>query len=140
MFRITDEPIHDQPLREELANPESGAVVSFEGRIRNHNNGKTVQKLTYQIYPELARNEMQKIYEEAQDRYDIINMGCVQFEGELDIGETGIWIGVSAAHRKDAFSACQYIIDEVKSRLPIWKKEDYEEGESGWVNCPKSHR
>ena len=72
---------------------------------------------------------------EAAERFPIENASCIHRVGELDIGDLAVWVGVSAGHRDEAFKACRYIIDEIKHRVPVWKKEHYEGGDSGWVNC-----
>lgn len=136
MFEVRETKINGSEEKRTILDAEAGAVVVFEGRIRDHNEGREVERLEYQVYEELARNEFENIVHEAENQFDFIEASCVQFEGMLEVGETGIWIGVSAAHRKEAFQACQYLIDEIKKRLPIWKKEYYREGDSGWVNCP----
>jgi len=87
----------------------------------------------------LAVNEAGKIIAEARSRFDIYDALCVHRAGRLEIGDIAVWVGVTAAHRRDAFQAAQFIIDEIKTRLPIWKKETYTDGSSGWVNCAKCH-
>ncbi len=118
------------PLRDEHA----GAYASFEGWVRDHNEGRTVQGLHYEAYVALAEKEGERIIEEALDRFDIVEARCVHRIGELRIGELAVWVGVSAAHRGAAFDACRYVIDEVKSRVPIWKQERYREGDAGWLH------
>lgn len=112
-----------------------GALVSFEGRVRNHNEGRQVLRLDYEGYEALAQKEGERILEEALARFDIVNASCVHRLGSLSLGDVAVWAAASAHHRGDAFAASRYIIDEIKDRLPIWKKEFYADGESGWVNC-----
>ena len=121
-------------LSGELGSATVGAIVTFEGRVRDHNEGRAVNGLTYQAYAELAEAEGARIIEEAQVRFEISRALCVHRTGELGLGELAVWVGVSAAHRGAAFSACRYIIDEVKSRVPIWKREHYVEGEPEWLH------
>ncbi len=109
----------------------------FEGWVRNQNDGREVERLEYEVYEPLAIIEGEKVLDEAQQRFPHINAVCVHRSGLLDIGECAVWVGVSAAHRDEAFKACRFIIDEIKTRLPIWKKEHYVDGDSGWVNCER---
>jgi molybdopterin synthase catalytic subunit len=120
-----------------LAEPGCGALVTFEGWVRNNNDGRDVQALEYEGYEALATREGERIVAEALQRFDVSRAGCVHRLGLLQIGELAVWVGVSAGHRDAAFAACRYIIDEVKSRVPIWKKEFYASGDSGWVNCER---
>lgn len=135
MFKIASDPLNCPELATGLKNPAGGAVVTFEGRVRNHNAGLGVEGLDYQAYVPLAESEGNKILEEARTRFDLIDCDCVHRVGSLGIGEVAVWVGVIAAHRGDAFGACRYIIDEAKKRVPIWKKENLESGESHWVAC-----
>lgn len=135
MFAISDMPIARDQLVESLANEKAGALVTFEGWVRNHNEGRMVERLEYEAFQPLARAEGEKIIDEAIERYGILAAACVHRVGSLAKGEMAVFVAVTAAHRAEAFSACRYIIDQVKSRLPIWKKEHYVDGTSGWVNC-----
>jgi molybdopterin synthase catalytic subunit len=118
-----------------LADPTCGAFTSFEGWVRNHNDGRQVRRLEYEAYESLGLKEGERIIAEACGRFDIVHARCVHRLGSLELGELAVWVGVSAHHRDAAFAACRYIIDEVKHRVPIWKKEHYLDGDSGWVNC-----
>ena len=105
--------------------------------MRDHNEGRTVQRLEYEAFEALAIKEGERIVAEAVARFGVTRAACVHRVGALGIGELAVWVGVSAAHRGEAFAACRYIIDEVKHRVPIWKKEHYTDGDSGWVNCER---
>ena len=122
-------------LSRSLGDEACGALVTFEGRVRNHNDGRTVERLEYEGYEALAAKEGERIVAEALARFDITHARCVHRLGALELGDLAVWVGVSAHHRGEAFEACRYIIDEVKERVPIWKKEFYSGGDSGWVNC-----
>lgn len=135
MFQIVNEPIETILAREQLSNPQAGGFVAFEGWVRNHNEGKSVTALEYEAFEELACKEGNRILEEAKARFDILEAHCIHRVGQLAIGKMAVWVGVCAKHRGAAFEACEYIIDEVKHRVPIWKKEYYTDGDSGWVNC-----
>ena len=133
MFALSENPFDCRKAG--LVNPTAGAYVCFEGWVRNHNEGKAVQSLEYEAYPELAEKEGARILGEAQTKFDILQGACIHRIGHLAIGDVAVWVGVTAQHREAAFVACRYIIDEVKVRVPIWKKEHYTDGDSGWVKC-----
>ncbi len=135
MFKLTDIAIDPSALTKTLRNDAAGAVVSFEGRVRNHNDGRAVDHLVYESYEKLAAKEAEAILKEARERYPVLEAHCVHRVGKLEIGEVAVWVAVASAHRKEAFDACEFIIDSVKHRLPIWKKETYSDGSHEWVNC-----
>jgi molybdopterin/thiamine biosynthesis adenylyltransferase/molybdopterin synthase catalytic subunit/rhodanese-related sulfurtransferase len=136
-FRFSRTAIDVASLRAELADPACGGYTSFEGLVRNHNEGLSVRHLEYEAFEPLAMKEGERIVAEAIKRFGIEHAACVHRIGDLAIGDMAVWVGASARHRDEAFRACRYIIDEVKHRVPIWKKEHYENGDSGWVNCER---
>lgn len=135
MFSLVSEPIDAQTLRQSLEDDRAGAFVAFEGRVRNHNEGRQVLSLEYEAFDELAVCEGLRVVYEAQQRFGILKCCAVHRTGALAIGDIAVWVGVLTAHRAEAFEACRYIIDEIKHRLPIWKKEHYLDGTTQWVNC-----
>lgn len=135
MFKLSKTLIETEQLKASMAADAAGAFVAFEGWVRDRNDGRSVLSLEYEAYEGLAMPEALKIIEECHQKFDIIDAQCVHRTGLLSIGEVAVWVGVTAMHRGDAFKACQYVIDEIKLRLPIWKKETYTDGSSGWVNC-----
>lgn len=137
MIRISKDAIEPEALRQELMNPAAGGFCSFEGWVRNLNEGQTVLRLEYEVYAPLAIVEGEKVLAEAQQKFPHLHAYCVHREGLLEIGDCAVWVGVCSPHRDEAFQACRYIIDQVKVRLPIWKKEHYVDGNSGWVNCER---
>lgn len=136
-FEITNKSLEDKNYREQFFDARVGGVVTFEGRVRNHNEDKDVSSLEYEVYPELAMKEGQRIVAEALEKFDIRNAYCAHREGHLQIGDMAVWVMAASEHRENAFLACQYIIDEVKARVPIWKKEHYVNEEAVWVRCDK---
>jgi molybdopterin synthase catalytic subunit len=138
MFRFADNQIDVSELRRQIGDDAAGAVVVFEGIVRNHNEGKQVTALEYEAYESLGYKEGAAIIDEAKEKFAIIAASCVHRTGVLSVGDMAVVTLVSAAHRVAAFDACRYIIDEVKTRLPVWKKETYTDGTSGWVNCKHS--
>ena len=133
-FRISDAPIDAPALQAGLRDPRAGACASFEGWVRDHNDGRAVDGLRYEAYIALAEAEGTAILAEARQRFDLVEAACVHRIGDLAIGDLAVWVGASAAHRGPAFEACRWIIDEVKARVPIWKHERYAGGETGWLH------
>ena len=137
MIRMTANPIDPDVLRRELFDPAAGAYCAFEGWVRNENDGQTVLRLEYEGYEPVAVTEGEKILAEASKKFPHLQAHCVHRTGMLEIGDCAVWVGVASPYRDEAFHACRYIIDELKQRLPIWKKEHYADGNSGWVNCER---
>ena len=136
-FRFTQTAIDTEDARRELQDLGSGGYVSFEGWVRDQNEGQEVIRLEYEAFQELAVKEGGRIVAEALRRFPVKHALCIHRVGSLGLGDMAVWVGVSSAHRGEAFDACRYIIDEVKHRVPIWKKEHYRSGNSGWVNCER---
>jgi molybdopterin synthase catalytic subunit len=136
-FRFTQTAIDTESARRELQDLGSGGYASFEGWVRDHNEGQEVTGLEYEAFQELAVKEGDRVVAEALRRFPVKHALCIHRVGSLGLGEMAVWVGVSSAHRGEAFDACRFIIDEVKHRLPIWKKERYRNGDSGWVNCER---
>jgi len=134
-FSFSDGPLDPAALQRELRDDTCGGFAAFEGWVRNHNEGHAVTRLEYEAFVPLAEKEGARIVAEAVRRFGVTRAACVHRIGSLGIGDIAVWVGVSAAHRDEAFRACRFIIDEVKHRVPIWKKEHYVTGDSGWVNC-----
>ena len=133
-FRISASAIDVGALQAALRDPRAGACASFEGWVRDHNDGRPVEGLHYEAYVELAQAEGATILDEALRRFDLVDAACVHRTGDLAVGELAVWVGASAAHRDAAFAACRWIIDEVKARVPIWKRERYAGGEADWLH------
>jgi adenylyltransferase/sulfurtransferase len=138
MFHIQSEAINREFFLSQFNNFSSGALIVFEGLVRNHNEGKQVKALEYQIYFELALKEGQKIIQEAKDKFHIHEVFVIHREGYLELGEVAICIGVTSSHRDESYKASRYVIDQIKFRLPIWKKEHYTNQGADWVFC-KDH-
>jgi molybdopterin synthase catalytic subunit len=136
-FRFAQEPIDTAAARRELLDPGAGGFVTFEGWVRDFNEGREVTALEYEAFQALAVKEGERIVAEAGTRFPIRHALCIHRVGALALTDMAVWVGVSATHRGEAFDACRFIIDEVKHRVPIWKKEHYRNGDSGWVNCER---
>lgn len=135
MFSLSSTEIEAAKNTKKMQHASCGAIVTFEGWVRNHNEGRAVTRLDYEAYPELCAHEADIILEEARTKFGCIDVHCVHRTGTLAIGDVAVWVGAISVHRENAFKACQYVIDNVKVRLPIWKKEFYADHDSGWVNC-----
>lgn len=133
-FSLSGSTIDAASLLRDLESEHVGAIVTFEGRVRDHNDGRPVSGLAYEAYAELAEAEGARIIEDALAKFEIEQASCVHGIGELALGDLAVWVGVSAAHRDAAFDACRYIIDEVKARVPIWKREHYVDGDAEWLH------
>lgn len=130
---IQQEPIDIARALASSGTDADGAVVNFIGRVRNNSQGKTVTHLEYEAYSEMARKQLRKIVDEAVARWSLNSCSVVHRSGTVNVGEASILITASAPHRNAAFQAVQYIIDTVKIKVPIWKKEFYSDG-SSWIN------
>jgi molybdopterin synthase catalytic subunit len=127
-FRLTHERIPTQELTEALKAPEDGAVVVFEGIVRNHSHGRQTLYLEYEGYEPMAMRKMEEIGGEVRKKFPIDRLGMIHRLGRVEIGETSVAILVTSAHRRAAFEACRYAIDRLKQVVPIWKKEYFEDG------------
>ena len=134
-FQISAKEIDLRAFRERLQDRSCGAYVQFDGWVRDHNEGQKVLRLEYEVYEAMAVKEGLRIIEEAQEKFGVRNAFAIHRSGLMELCDVAVVVGVSSAHRAEAFDACRYIIDQVKTRLPIWKKEYYESGETEWVNC-----
>jgi molybdopterin synthase catalytic subunit len=130
---VTADPIDVETLAAFVSDPRAGSSVVFNGTVRNHSPGRAdVSRLEYESYGKVATDKIAEIVQEAYDRWPILKVAAVHRVGSLDVGESAVCVAVSSAHRKDSFDACRYIIDELKSRVPIWKKEHWSGG-AEWV-------
>lgn len=132
-FYLTDQPIDIAAMSLELHDPAAGAVVTFDGRVRNHNDGHQVAALEYQAYPALALKVGQRILEEEAKKHGILRVIAKHRTGPLEIGASAVWVGVASAHRGAAFDAARAIMERLKYELPVWKKETYSDGRAEWV-------
>ena len=131
---VTDVPVHIQELSKLVANPHSGAVVTFCGDVRDHDGGKEVASLLYEIHPS-APEQIKLITQSVIGRFEIEKVAVAHRYGDIAIGETAFAVAVSAAHRQAAFDACSAIVNAVKDQLPIWKHQKFTDGTDEWVNC-----
>ena len=137
MFSIHDTPLDITALRQQMADPACGALVVFEGLVRNHHEGRDVEKLHYTHHPVLAQKEGERIVAETMEKFPMVKALAIHRVGTLEIGECAVVILAASAHREAAFEANRYLIDSIKARVPIWKQETYATGEVEWTSpCP----
>ena len=134
MIKITEKPIDIQKVIDTASSLGAGAVNVFIGTVRNTAHNKKVVWLEYEAYEAMAVSEIRKIIDDASHRWPLLGWAVSHRIGTLRPGEVSVVIAVSSPHRKDSFEACQYIIDTLKEKAPIWKKEIFEDGEE-WVSA-----
>jgi|SRR5579859_2948347 len=132
LIRITREPLDRDAIIAAVAHPEAGGIVTFEGVVRNHARGKKIRYLEYDAYAEMAEEQFARIAAEAEQRWGPARIAIWHRIGRLEIGEASVIIVVATPHRAQAFEACRYAIDTLKTTVPIWKKEVAEDG-AEWV-------
>ena len=131
-FRLVDGPLDLAAVVAEVAGEGAGAIATFQGTVRRQSRGRQVIALEYEAYAGMAEKVMAEIAEEVKERYELGEVAIAHRTGRCEVGEVSVAIAVSAAHRQDALSACKDVIDELKERVPLWKKELYEGGEE-WI-------
>jgi molybdopterin synthase catalytic subunit/molybdopterin converting factor small subunit len=131
-FLLSDEPVSLDRVVEEVRSDDAGAIATFTGTTRVHSRGRTVTHLDYEAYEGMAEKVMEEIAESLRAKYQLTAIAIHHRIGRVSIGETSVVIAVSAPHRQDALAACKDAIDELKERVPLWKKEVYEGGEE-WI-------
>jgi len=130
---VTAEPIDLAPLIAAVQAPERGGVASFLGLVRNHHGGRAVLRLEYSAYAPMAEAECARIVAEAEGRWQVA-LALRHRVGSLAVGDVAVAAAAASAHRDEAFAACRYVIEEVKRRVPIWKREYYADGTEVWVD------
>ena len=134
MIKISDQPIDIQACIDAAQSERAGAIDVFIGTVRNHNNAKEVVRLEFETYDVMAVKKMQELANQARERWDIEKIVMIHRKGVLHIGDVAVVIAVSTPHRVASFGACQWLIDTLKTVVPIWKKEIYENGEE-WLEA-----
>ena len=132
LLRLQSDPISVDALLAAVRDPAHGALALFLGVVRDHNRGRRVDHLEYHAYEQMAEDELRRLAEEATAKFGIGALGIVHRTGRLEIGDASVAVAVGAAHRADAIDACRFLIDELKRRAPIWKKEVFDGGEV-WI-------
>jgi molybdopterin synthase catalytic subunit len=134
LAELRDEPLSVDEVMRMVTDPAAGGIAVFTGVVRDHDKNRTVQRLTYSAHPSAAA-ELRRVAGKIAASYDLRAVAVLHRLGTLGIGEIAVIVAVSSPHRGDAFDACRALIDEVKSAVPIWKHQEFGNGESEWVNC-----
>ncbi|MGV0426771.1 molybdenum cofactor biosynthesis protein MoaE [Corynebacterium pyruviciproducens] len=132
--RIRNDSIDVSALAEKVACDEAGAIATFDGRVRNHDHGHVVTKLTYSAHPS-AEKIIAEVCAEIGEKYALHGIAVEHRTGDLAIGDTALGAAVSSSHRHDSFDALTELVDEIKARLPIWKQQFFPDGTYEWSNC-----
>ena len=139
MSFLTDLPIDAASLLRSVERPDRGGITSFIGAVRNHHGGRAVTRLEYSAYGAMAEAECARIVAETEARWPV-TVGLLHRVGRLEIGDVAVAVAVAGDHRDEAFAACRHVIEEVKRRVPIWKREIYEDGSEAWVDPTQAGR
>jgi molybdopterin synthase catalytic subunit len=134
MIELTESEIDYEALTEQVRSPLAGAVCLFLGTVRELTGDRRTESLDYQAYPEMARKTLAKLEADARLRWPLVEVGIVHRLGHLELGAVSVAVAVSSPHRRDAFEACQWIMDTLKQVVPIWKQENWADGTSEWVH------
>jgi molybdopterin synthase catalytic subunit len=137
LILVTTEELDVEAAVRDVADPGAGAINVFHGVVRNTNKGRGVGHLVYEAYAEMAEKVMGAIAIEARERFGLKDCAVMHRTGRLEIGETSLLIAVSSAHRVASFEGCHWLVDEVKKRVPVWKKEIWDDGEE-WIEGPEA--
>ena len=131
--QVTDSVITAEALTSIVKDESAGAVVTFSGDVRNHDKGKGVTSLNYEVHP-TAQSVIEKITNEVVAKHDVVNVAIAHRFGAIPIGESAFVVAVAAAHRAPAFECCEELVERVKAELPIWKYQEFTDGTTEWVN------
>ena len=131
--RITTDPLHEAELVAFVTVPEAGGIVTFSGNVRDHHEGRRVERIDYQVAGPLAESMLGKLVAETLERFDVHRSAAVHRTGVVEVGEASVIVCVSASHRDEAFRAARHLIDRIKQSLPVWKKERFTDGTEAWV-------
>lgn len=133
MIRLRSGPLSLDEAFSAVRRPDCGAICVFAGTARNHHHGKTVTRLSYSAYEEMAERELERLVEETRWRWNLGEIYAAHRTGDVPIGEMSVLVAVSAPHRAEAFEACRFLIERLKKVVPIWKEEFYESGKA-WIS------
>lgn len=137
LIRVTPDVLDTNEAIAAVESPEAGAVNVFLGVVRNNNLGRAVQYLEYDAYPAMAEKVMRELGEEARARFGLEDVAVLHRTGRLEIGEASLLVAVSCGHRAESFEAGHWLVNEIKKKVPVWKKEVWEDGEE-WIEGPES--
>lgn len=132
---LRDEPLSVDEVHHAVADPQAGGIALFVGAVRNRDNGQGVDALAYSAHPTVLQ-QMQSVADAVAARFDVTGLAVVHRVGDLEIGDLAVVAGASAVHRAQAFEACRALIDDLKSTVPIWKHQSFDDGTEEWVGAP----
>ncbi|HEU4951989.1 MAG TPA: molybdenum cofactor biosynthesis protein MoaE [Holophagaceae bacterium] len=138
-IRVQDTPLDAAALAARLTDPRAGALVVFEGRARDHHEGRPVLKLSYEAYAPMAEKELERLRQQAFERFGLLGCAVHHRVGEVPLTEAAVVVATASVHRAEAFQAAAWVMDEIKARVPIWKRETYRDGSEAWVECQHRH-
>lgn len=131
---LVREPIDHAALTDSVRSAQAGAVVSFLGTVREMTGDRRTLALDYDAYPEMAESKMRELVDETRAKWPVVNVAVEHRLGHLELGEISVAVAVSAPHRDQAFEAGRFLIDELKVRVPVWKRENWADGSREWVH------
>jgi molybdopterin synthase catalytic subunit len=132
--RITSDPLCEAELVAFVTVPEAGGLVTFSGNVRNHHEGRAVERIEYEVAGPLAAAKLRELVAETVERFDVHRAAAEHRTGVVEVGEASVIVSVSASHRDEAFLAARHLIDRIKQALPVWKKERFADGTDEWVS------
>lgn len=139
LVRVVAGPLDAEALRQLLTDPRAGALVLFEGRARDHHEGKAVLKLSYEAYAPMAEKVLEDLRRQAIARFGLTGCAIHHRIGEVPLTEAAVLVATASAHRAESFRAAAWAMDEIKDKVPIWKREAYQDGTEAWVECHHRH-
>lgn len=139
LIQVASEPLKADALQEALTDSRAGALVVFEGRARDHHEGRSVASLAYEAYVPMAEKELELLRQQALERFGLLDCAIHHRVGPVPVTEAAVLVATSSAHRAEAFKAAAWIMDEIKAKVPIWKREAYTDGTEAWVECHHRH-
>jgi molybdopterin synthase catalytic subunit len=137
LIRVTGEVLKPEEAIAAVESPASGAINLFLGVVRDNNLGRNVGYLEYDAYPAMAERVMRELAEEAKERFGLEDCAVLHRTGRLEIGETSLLVAVASGHRAESFEAGHWLVNEIKKKVPVWKKEVWDDGEA-WIEGPES--
>lgn len=139
MIEITESAIDHAAVTDRVRSNRAGAVCTFLGTVREITGDRRTVALSYEAYPEMALKKLAELEAEARRRWPVIELALVHRVGELDLGEVSVVVAVSCPHRGESFEVCRWLIDTLKDVVPIWKKENWEDGGQDWIHPGLAH-
>jgi molybdopterin synthase catalytic subunit len=134
-IKVTETSLNAELMRQSMTDPHAGALVLFEGRARDHHEGRPVLQLAYESYAPMAEKELALLREKAIERFGLTRCAIHHRIGIVPLTESAVIVASSSAHRAESFQAAAWIMDEIKQHVPIWKRETYRDGSQAWVEC-----